>query len=97
MREGIALCRKKRIGLVLAAGGGSAIDSAKAIAMGVPYPGDAGDFPAEKAEPKDALPVGTVLTIPAGSEASMASVITNEDGMLNRSFNSPMIYPRFLS
>jgi len=82
--------------LVLAIGGGSVIDSAKAIALGLPYPGDVWDFFAGKAEPKEALPVGTVLTIPAaGSEASTASVITNEDRMLKRGFNSPLIYPRF--
>jgi alcohol dehydrogenase len=96
VREGIALCRKEKIGLVLAMGGGSAIDSAKAIAMGIPYPGDVWDFFAGKALPKEALPVGTVLTIPAaGSEASTASVITNEEGMLKRGFNSPLLYPRF--
>jgi alcohol dehydrogenase len=96
VHEGIALCRKERIGMVLAIGGGSAIDSSKAIAMGVPYSGEVWDFFAGKAEPKDALPVGTILTIPAaGSEASTASVITNEDGMLKRGFNSPIIYPRF--
>ncbi len=96
VREGIALCRKDRIGLILAIGGGSAIDSAKAIALGVPYSGDVWDFFMGKAEPKSALPVGTILTIPAaGSEASTASVITNEEGMLKRGFNSPLIYPSF--
>jgi alcohol dehydrogenase len=96
VREGIVLCRKEKAGLVLAIGGGSAIDSAKAIAMGVPHSGDVWDFFAGKAELKEALPVGTVLTIPAaGSEASTASVIMNEEGMLKRGFNSPIIYPRF--
>jgi alcohol dehydrogenase len=96
VREGIALCRKEHVGLVLAIGGGSAIDSSKAIALGVPYRGDVWDFFEGAAEPKEALPVGTVLTIPAaGSEASTASVITNESGMLKRGFNSPLIYPRF--
>jgi alcohol dehydrogenase YqhD (iron-dependent ADH family) len=96
VREGIILCRKEKAGLVLAIGGGSAIDSAKAIAMGVPHSGDVWDFFAGKAELKEALPVGTVLTIPAaGSEASTASVIMNEEGMLKRGFNSPIIYPRF--
>jgi alcohol dehydrogenase len=96
VREGVALCRKEKVGLVIAVGGGSAIDSAKAIAMGVPYKGDVWDFFAGKAELKEALPVATVLTIPAaGSEASTASVITNEEGMLKRGFNSELIYPRF--
>jgi alcohol dehydrogenase YqhD (iron-dependent ADH family) len=96
VREGVELCRKEKIGLVIAVGGGSAIDSAKAIAMGVPYKGEVWDFFAGKAELKEALPVATVLTIPAaGSEASTASVITNEEGMLKRGFNSELLYPRF--
>jgi alcohol dehydrogenase YqhD (iron-dependent ADH family) len=96
VNEGIALCRKEKVGLVLAVGGGSAIDTAKAIAMGVPYQGPVWDFFAGKAELKEALPVATVLTIPAaGSEASTASVITNEDGMLKRGFNHELIYPLF--
>ncbi len=96
VREGLALCRKEKLGLVLALGGGSAIDTAKAIAMGAPYAGDVWDFFAGKAEPREALPVGTVLTIPAaGSEASTASVITNEDGMLKRGFNHELLYPKF--
>jgi len=96
VKEGIALCRKEKVGLVLAVGGGSAIDSSKAIALGVPYSGDVWDFFAGTAEPKEALPVGTILTIPAaGSEASTASVITKEEGLLKRGFNSELIYPRF--
>jgi alcohol dehydrogenase YqhD (iron-dependent ADH family) len=96
VKQGIELCRREKVGLILAVGGGSAIDSAKAMALGIPYQGDVWDFFSGKAEPAEALPVGTVLTIPAaGSEASTASVITNEDGMLKRGFNSPLIYPRF--
>jgi alcohol dehydrogenase len=96
VREGIELCRREKAGLVLAIGGGSAIDTAKAIAMGVPYGGEVWDFFVGAAELKEALPVGTVLTIPAaGSEASTASVITNEEGMLKRGFNHELIYPRF--
>jgi hypothetical protein len=96
VHEGVALARKEKAGLVLAVGGGSAIDTAKAIAMGVPYSGDVWDFFVGKAELKEALPVGTVLTIPAaGSEASTASVLTNEDGMLKRGFNHELLYPRF--
>jgi len=96
VHEGIALCRKEHVGLVLSIGGGSAIDSGKAIAMGVPYSGEVWDFFEGNAEPKEALPVGTVLTIPAaGSEASTASVIMNENGMRKRGFNSELLYPRF--
>ena len=96
VREGIQICRAHRIDFILALGGGSVIDSAKAIAMGVPYVGDVWDFFTGKANLQEALPVGTILTIPAaGSEASTASVITNEDGWYKRGFNSDLIYPRF--
>ncbi len=94
--EGIELCRKQGVDFILAVGGGSAIDSAKAIAVGVPYEGDVWDFYTGKATPDAALPVGTVLTIAAaGSEMSTGSVITNEDGMFKRAVNSSLIYPAF--
>ena len=96
VREGIEICRKQNIDFVLAVGGGSSIDSAKAIAMGTLYDGDVWDIFIGKHTPTKALPVGTVLTIPAaGSEASTASVITNEDGWYKIGFNSEIIYPRF--
>jgi len=79
VREGIELCRKEDIGLILAVGGGSVIDSAKAIAAGALYDGDVWDFFSKTLAVKKALPVGAVLTIAAaGSEASTASVITDE-------------------
>lgn len=96
VREGIAICRRERVDLVLAVGGGSVIDSAKAIALGVPYEGDVWDFYSGKARPEKALPVGCILTIPAaGSEASNASVITNETGSLKRDCCDDLIYPAF--
>ena len=96
VREGIGICRKEGIGFILAVGGGSVIDSAKAIAIGTPYTGDVWDFWANKAEPKEALPVGVVLTIPAaGSEASNSAVITNEDGWLKWGLNIEINRPRF--
>lgn len=77
VKEGIELCRKEGIEFVLAVGGGSAIDSAKAIAMGVCYKQDVWDL-FEGEEIKNALPVGVILTIPAaGSESSKFTVITN--------------------
>jgi alcohol dehydrogenase YqhD (iron-dependent ADH family) len=94
--EGVKLCKQHKLGLILAVGGGSVIDSAKAIAMGAVIEGDVWDIFLGKSAPVAALPVGTVLTIPAaGSEASTASVITNENGWLKRGFNSELIYPRF--
>ena len=93
--EGIELCREKNIDFILAVGGGSVIDSAKAIAMGVPYEGDFWDFYSGKS-PEKALPVATVLTIAAaGSEGSGDSVITKENGNLKRGAGSDLIRPRF--
>lgn len=93
--EGIELCRKENIDFILPVGGGSAIDSAKAIAIGVPYEGDFWDFYCGHRIEK-ALPVGTILTISAaGSEASASSVITNENGMQKRGSLSDLIRPIF--
>ena len=79
VREGIAACRAEGVTGILAVGGGSVIDTAKAIAIGVAYDGDFWDFFCGKAVPVTALPVGVVLTIPAaGSEGSGNSVITLE-------------------
>ena len=81
VHQGIDLCRQEGVDFILAIGGGSVIDSAKAIACGVPYDGEVWDFYLGKASPKCYLPVACVLTIPAaGSEMSESSVITNEDG-----------------
>lgn len=80
--EGIDLVRKEGVDFLLPVGGGSVIDTAKAIAAGVPYNGDFWDFYAGKEIVKEALPVGVVLTIPAaGSEGSGNSVITKIDGL----------------
>lgn len=96
VREGIALCREHKLEMVLAVGGGSVIDSAKAIALGVPYQGDVWDFFANKAVPTEALPKGVVLTIPAaGSEASKSAVITNEDGWYKWGLNVELNRPQF--
>ena len=93
--KGIDLCRRENVDFILAVGGGSVIDSSKAIAMGVVYDGDFWDFYSGKRAEK-ALPVGTVLTIAAaGSEGSGDSVITKEDGMLKRGAGSDVIRPRF--
>ena len=93
--KGIELCREENVDFILAVGGGSVIDSAKAIAIGVPYDGDFWDMYSGKPIEK-ALPVATVLTIAAaGSEGSGDSVITKEDGMLKRGAGSDHLRPRF--
>jgi alcohol dehydrogenase YqhD (iron-dependent ADH family) len=95
VRRGIVLCREQKIPFILAVGGGSVIDSAKAIAAGVRYSGDVWDLFGGK-QVKEALPVGVVLTIPAaGSESSNGSVITNEDGWYKRAMISELLRPRF--
>jgi len=94
VQEGIELCRKEEIGFILAVGGGSVIDSAKAIAMGVPYEGDVWDFFERKSVPEQVLPLATILTIPAaGSESSNSVVITNWDAQLKRGYNTELIRP----
>ncbi|MFA5007350.1 MAG: iron-containing alcohol dehydrogenase [Candidatus Izemoplasmatales bacterium] len=94
--QGIELARREHVDFVLAVGGGSAIDSAKAIALGVRYPGDFWDLYDGKAPIVDGLPVGVVLTIPAaGSEASASAVITHEKGMLKRGVLSDFNRPKF--
>lgn len=94
--EGIELCRREGVDFILAVGGGSVIDSAKAIAWGVPYEGDVWDFYLRKAKAKSCLPVAAVLTIPAaGSEMSDGSVITNEEGNLKKDYGDDMIRCKF--
>ena len=93
--EGIDLCKTEGVDFILAVGGGSTIDSAKAIAAGVVYDGDFWDFYSGKPITK-ALPVGTVLTIAAaGSEGSPDSVITKEEGMFKRGASGNAIRPKF--
>ena len=93
--EGIELCRQEKVDFILALGGGSAIDSAKAIAAGVKYNGDFWYF-FEGKPIEEALPVGTVLTIAAaGSEGSGDTVITKEEGMLKRGAGSDVLRPVF--
>ncbi len=94
--QGIALAREAGVDLILAVGGGSAIDSAKAIAAGIPYSGDFWDFYEGKAQVKNPVSVATVLTIPAaGSEGSPGSVITKEEGWLKRAVNDEALRPVF--
>jgi len=94
--EGISLAVKEGINFILAVGGGSVIDTAKAIALGAVYDGDFWDFYCGKATPVAAIPVGVVLTIPAaGSEGSGNTVITRLDGLHKMSVGSSLLRPRF--
>lgn len=94
--EGIDLCKKENVDFILAIGGGSAIDSAKAIAVGACSDIDFWDFFKNQIVIKSALKVATVLTIPAaGSEGSPNAVITKTDGLLKRGIRSPLLRPVF--
>ena len=96
VHEGIDLCRKEGVDFILAVGGGSVIDSAKAIAYGVPYEGDVWDVYLRKYTPVTSLPVASVLTIPAaGSEMSDSSVITNEEGWVKLGYSNNLCRPKF--
>ncbi len=96
VNEGIALCRKEGIDFLLAVGGGSAIDSAKAIGYGVANGGDVWDFYDQKRRAGGCLPLGVILTLAAtGSEMSDSSVITKEEGLVKRGYSSDYGRPRF--
>lgn len=94
--EGIELCRKENVDFLLAVGGGSAIDSAKAIGYGLANEGDVWDFYDYKRQVKGAVPLGVILTIAAtGSEMSDSSVITKEEGLVKRGYSSDYGRPKF--
>lgn len=99
VKEGIKICNESNLDFILAVGGGSVIDSAKAIAAGVKYNGNVWDLYMDNSKLDEltvALPIGVVLTIPAaGSESSTASVITNEEGWLKRAIGTEVIIPKF--
>ena len=96
VNEGIALCRQEQVDFILAIGGGSVIDSAKAIGYGVGYEGDVWDFWEGFAKPQSCLPIGVMLTIPAaGSEMSSSCVITKDEELVKRGINSDLCRCRF--
>ena len=97
VREGIALGQKEHIDFILAAGGGSVIDSSKAIAYGMAEPDeDVWDLYAHTRRAKASLPVGAVVTIAAaGSEMSDSSVITDEENGSKRGYNDDLCRPKF--
>lgn len=94
--EGIDLCRREQADFILAIGGGSVIDSAKAIGYGVANDGDVWDFYEKKRTASACLPIGAILTIAAaGSEMSNSSVITNENGWLKRGYSNNLSRCKF--
>lgn len=94
--KGIELAKKENVDFILAVGGGSVIDSAKAIGYGIANEGDVWDFYAQKRVTDKCAPVGVVLTIAAaGSEMSNSSVITNDETGLKRSYHTEISRPRF--
>jgi alcohol dehydrogenase YqhD (iron-dependent ADH family) len=96
VKEGIALAKKEGVDFILAVGGGSAIDSAKAIAIGFYYDGDVWEVYEQKKAIEKALPVATVLTIPAaGSESSESTVISNEEKQMKLGYSSNLVRPVF--
>jgi alcohol dehydrogenase YqhD (iron-dependent ADH family) len=97
VHEGVKLAKEENVDFILAVGGGSVIDSAKAISAGTFYDGDAWDFYTTDEKITEALPIGVVLTIPAaGSESSSGSVITKKDGMQKKTINnSELIRAKF--
>lgn len=94
--EGIDLARREGVDFILAIGGGSTIDSAKAIGYGVANEGDVWDFYAHTRRAEACLPVGSVLTIAAaGSEMSCGSVITKDEGNIKRAYDDDLARPKF--
>ncbi len=94
--EGIDIVKKENIGFILAAGGGSVIDTSKAIAVGSKYSGDVWDFYSDKAKPEGAIDIGVLLTIAAtGSEMNSISVITNPKTKKKVGISSPFMFPKF--
>lgn len=97
VRQGIAICRKEKIDFLLAVGGGSVIDTCKAISFGVYYEGDVWDLISGKVKPgEDRIPVADILTLPAaGSEESDSCVISDETLSVKTGFGSPLMRPVF--
>ncbi|MGN1103531.1 MAG: iron-containing alcohol dehydrogenase [Candidatus Coproplasma sp.] len=96
VNQGISLCQSQNVDLILAVGGGSVIDSAKAIGLGVAGGGDVWDFYSRKREAERCLPIGVVLTISAsGSEMSNSSVITNDEICEKRGLTCDLTRPTF--
>lgn len=94
--EGIELCRKENVDFLLAVGGGSVLDSAKAIGYGLVNDGDVWDFYEHTRKASGCMSMGVVVTIAAaGSEMSSSSVITNEERGMKRGYNDDASRPKF--
>ena len=94
VRELISLGRKEKTDFIIAVGGGSPIDTAKSIALGIPYDGDVWDFFEGKATPKSAVSIGAISTIPAsGSESSNATIMNN--GLYKKGYEDDILIPKF--
>lgn len=94
--EGIKIAKENKVEMILAVGGGSVIDTAKAVAAGVYYDGDVWDFYSTPKQPQKVMSIGVVLTIPAaGSESSDGSVITRETDLMKCSCCTDLFYPKF--
>ncbi|MBB6062857.1 hypothetical protein HNP65_001309 [Thermosipho japonicus] len=95
VKEAISVAKNENVDAILAVGGGSVIDSAKAVAAGVKYKGDVWDFYSGKAKVKEAMPLYTILTLSAtGTEMNGNSVVTNEETLEKFSFSSIHVYPK---
>jgi alcohol dehydrogenase YqhD (iron-dependent ADH family) len=96
VREGVACCKENKIDFILAVGGGSVIDCAKAIAAGACYDGDPWDFFIGKAKITNALPLGCILTLAASaSEMNGNSVVNDDQNKEKRAVGSPLLRPVF--
>lgn len=96
IREGVKLCKEQNVDFILAVGGGSVIDSAKAIALGAKIDFDVWRLYETKERIAEALPLGSVLTIAAaGSELSDGTVVTNPEGRLKRDYGADYLRPEF--
>lgn len=94
VRELVNIGKQNNVDFILAVGGGSAIDTAKAVSLGIPYDGDAWDFFLGESYPEGSIPVGVITTLPSsGSETSNAAIISNELSKLG--FEDDMIIPKF--
>jgi len=96
VQEGVRRAKEENVEMILAVGGGSVIDTAKAIAAGVYYDGDVWDFYTTEKQPEKVMNVGVILTIPAaGSESSDGSVITKEEDQMKCSCCTDLFFPKF--